>query len=435
VHLEAFPRLAAVVISHEHDDHFQVASLARLDRGIPIYLSARMSPAARRIVEEMGFTVASLRPGEVVTIGDLDVHPLGPALAPIAEYDEWDVMAFLIRDRHEDGSFFTSVDVSVTTLELEPLARFGPPSAVTLPNNFTSSHPFSAWAAPPTSAPVFTAWMREMEALQGRWGRPKVALGCGAGWSFAGALEPLNSQVFPADTAALFSAFQSSGVFPTTQFVAAQPGMTLTFRRGELVSSGRCSFIDLVDEGEWPVRRYQPRRILDTGLPPFSADPGAFGEADLERLSSQLAALAAWMVGSRPFLALNGLSVQQLAGKRPSLFLALQTDPGGEGYALEYTPNDPVFAPTEVAATACARGVACWAKDLLALFDLEINPPEFTFGHFREWWNAPAAAPFNSFAPTLWSFLHPLRMPGRYFRAYQRQLQRCEPSRCLIQAA
>src|SRR5262245_2653837 len=52
---EKFPPVSAVFVTHEHDDHFQVVSLNRLDRKIPLLLSARMSMASETAVRHMGF--------------------------------------------------------------------------------------------------------------------------------------------------------------------------------------------------------------------------------------------------------------------------------------------------------------------------------------------------------------------------------------------
>ncbi len=69
----ALPPLDAVILTHEHDDHFDIPSLALLERTIPIYLSARSSIAARQILETMGFTVHPLVPGVATRFGDLEV--------------------------------------------------------------------------------------------------------------------------------------------------------------------------------------------------------------------------------------------------------------------------------------------------------------------------------------------------------------------------
>src|SRR5438128_1408222 len=53
----SFPAVDAVLLTHEHEDHFNIPTLARLDRSIPIWLSARASIAAHTLLAEMGFSV------------------------------------------------------------------------------------------------------------------------------------------------------------------------------------------------------------------------------------------------------------------------------------------------------------------------------------------------------------------------------------------
>ena len=69
--LARFPALDAVVLTHEHDDHFDLPSLARLSRKIPIRVSAHSSCVAHRILREMGLQVVPLEPGVPVTFDDL----------------------------------------------------------------------------------------------------------------------------------------------------------------------------------------------------------------------------------------------------------------------------------------------------------------------------------------------------------------------------
>src|ERR1700722_15955693 len=73
--LAKLPPVDAVVLSHEHDDHFDIPSLATLSRSIPVHLSARSSTAAKTILATMGFTVHPLAPGMPLPFGDLELTP------------------------------------------------------------------------------------------------------------------------------------------------------------------------------------------------------------------------------------------------------------------------------------------------------------------------------------------------------------------------
>ena len=115
----ALPPIDAVVLSHEHDDHFDIPSLAKLARTIPIYLSVRSSTAARTILETMGFTVHALVPGVPVQLGDLEVLPFAGDHVGTSTGDEWDTLPFLVRSTEGHGSLFSMVDIPITQLHVE----------------------------------------------------------------------------------------------------------------------------------------------------------------------------------------------------------------------------------------------------------------------------------------------------------------------------
>src|SRR5262245_19827876 len=97
IDFDAFPPIDAVLFSHEHEDHFSIPSLHRIDRRIPIYLSDRASGAARRIVDELGFTSHLNSPGPRFEIGGLSFLPLAQSMAGFHP-GEWDTLALSVRD-------------------------------------------------------------------------------------------------------------------------------------------------------------------------------------------------------------------------------------------------------------------------------------------------------------------------------------------------
>src|SRR5262245_16424753 len=50
-----FPAIDAVLLTHEHEGHFDIPSLHLIDRQVPIYISSRSSSAMRQVLAEMGF--------------------------------------------------------------------------------------------------------------------------------------------------------------------------------------------------------------------------------------------------------------------------------------------------------------------------------------------------------------------------------------------
>lgn len=114
VDLASFPPIDAVFLTHEHEGHFDIASLNHLDRRVPLYLSSRSSVAMRKLFEEMGFTPHLTYPGVAVEIGDLELFPATGDQVRHGSIEEWDVLPYLVRDLGGSGSLFTNVDLHPT---------------------------------------------------------------------------------------------------------------------------------------------------------------------------------------------------------------------------------------------------------------------------------------------------------------------------------
>lgn len=68
-------RLAAVFISHYHDDHFSIESLNLLDRRTPIYAYCVFDEMFT-LIRELGFTeVYALTLNQPVVVGDISITP------------------------------------------------------------------------------------------------------------------------------------------------------------------------------------------------------------------------------------------------------------------------------------------------------------------------------------------------------------------------
>ncbi len=72
VALDRLPEIGAVVISHEHRDHFDLATLARLDRAVPIY-TPNAGPI-RHALRRLGYRNVTFVDGKSnASTGDLDI--------------------------------------------------------------------------------------------------------------------------------------------------------------------------------------------------------------------------------------------------------------------------------------------------------------------------------------------------------------------------
>lgn len=110
----AVPPVDAVFFTHEHEDHFSIPSVNRLSRDIPIHVPERSSVAMKRFLEETGFRVVPVSPGQTIEIGDLRFTAFTPDHVRHDEQDEWETTPFLVQDTGDGGSFFSPVDVTVS---------------------------------------------------------------------------------------------------------------------------------------------------------------------------------------------------------------------------------------------------------------------------------------------------------------------------------
>src|SRR5690242_8421748 len=73
------PRVDAVLLSHEHFDHFHLPSLATLDRQTPILCGPLMPSCVTDAIEKLGFQVTSAPLFDAVELGELELrlYPAG----------------------------------------------------------------------------------------------------------------------------------------------------------------------------------------------------------------------------------------------------------------------------------------------------------------------------------------------------------------------
>ncbi|MEU6403728.1 MBL fold metallo-hydrolase [Streptomyces sp. NPDC046985] len=71
VDVAAMPALDAIVLTHEHLDHFHLPTLDRLDRGVPVFTGTLLPEAVSEAVESLGFTVHRLDHSDVLRYGEL----------------------------------------------------------------------------------------------------------------------------------------------------------------------------------------------------------------------------------------------------------------------------------------------------------------------------------------------------------------------------
>ncbi len=430
----AFPRLSAVILTHEHDDHFDIPSLAQIDRRVPVFLSSRSSMAGVRILGEMGFAVHPLIPGAVFEFGELEVVPLCGDHLNSNTGDEWDTLPFLVRHTRGAGSFFSTVDVKMMQSHIDIVrGRVPRPGIVGWTNNAQDwSHVASFLPERGDSTDPAIARMRAGHALiAAGWGTPAAMLMCAGGFSFHGERSWLNQRVFCVDADRVCQSMET--LYRPQRFFAARPGQTFHMENNRLKGvDDDTPFLHLAPKATWPSRAIVPM----TTFPDYQPATGkkGIGTDEVELLKRRLTEFAGCLLGGVVFKGLYSMLSVEAMGRMHTFAFVLRQDPGQKPLVFEYNPNGCTFdsvqrseAPSIDSAQRgdadpremYLAGMECWAGDLLAVLGGEIGPLCLVFGRAFLWNALPDQFNFDLFSE-LFRFNHPLRRPEEVYQIYQR---------------
>jgi L-ascorbate metabolism protein UlaG (beta-lactamase superfamily) len=418
------PPIDAVLFSHEHEDHFNVPSIERLDRRIPVYLSVRSSSAARRLLKELGFLVYLLEPGKAFGIGGLAVLPLPQASLSGSHPGEWDSLALYIRDRAGHGSFFTTVDhrPHASTFDLLQQRRLRP-SLVAYADNEQDHSAMFPWGAPQGdgAASLADELRGLLEGSIPRGGRPESILVCANGFAARGDLAWMSRAIFHRDPIAACALLRAQF---GDLFLAPLPGDTVRLLEKRPVRpTTRSSWISPIPESAWPRRG---RGALPPG--PFGPATGRLRLDDSSRtaLARALDEFARFLYASTLFLETYVLGADAIGDRRPTMaFVLLEGDDVASGHASGGTvwawhPSSCAFVrePLGRPEDEFVAGARCWASDLLAVLEVEMPAASLTLGRLAGWNAVPAQIRFD-LPNLLHVYCHPLRAPDRFLALYR----------------
>jgi hypothetical protein len=407
---EAFPKLDALILSHEHDDHFDIPSLAKLHRDIPVYLSARSSFAARRILEQMGFTVHALVPGESLRFADLEVTAFTGDHVSVNCGDEWDTLPFLVRSTEGHGSFFSMVDITITQAHVEwAAAKAMRPGLISWTNNALDWSHMADYLKERVEGTqqCFMNMGVGHKLIEQTWGTPQGMVMCAGGFAFTGDKAWLNDRVFCVDTEAVCKMI--GNVYKKEKFFSGVPGQTFTMKANKLVSvEDRAPWLGTLPRTEWPTRGRGGGTLQDFGP---ATGTTAYDEATLRQ---GLTELAQAMVGGTLFRGLASILVSEGNGKQTTFCFVLRRE--GEPLVLVYDPTSCAFVEGTADTVA---GIECYASDLAAILSGDMGPIALTFGRSRLWNHLRGRLAFDPFTE-LNRVSHPLRKPASYLRTYER---------------
>ena len=413
---EVAPVLDAVILSHEHDDHFDLPSLAKLERTIPIYLSARSSFAARGVLELMGFSVRSFEPGHSLVFGDLEITAFTGDHASVDCGDEWDALPFLVRSTEGHGSFFSMVDITITQAHVEwAAAKAMRPGLVSWTNNAMDWSHMANYLSERVEGTqqCFVKWGVGHKLITSIWGTPAAMVMSAGGFTFDEDRAWLNQRVFCVDVDQVVA--NMTKLYPKEKFFAGIPGQTWVMKANKLAAvEMETPWLGAQPRTEWPSRAKAP-----TDVPDYEPATGRrqLAPGELERLAAQLDELAGSLVGGALFRGLHSVLATECGDRLPTF--AIVARDGDQRRAFEYRANECRFVPTYKPDAAYLAGIEVWASDLVAVLDGTLGPIALTFGRARLWNALPARFGFEIF-PELHRFSHPLRRPAVYAKTYER---------------
>jgi hypothetical protein len=418
---DLFPRIDAVFLTHEHEDHFDIASMHLIDRGVPVYISSRSSHSMRQILSEMGFRATPVQAGRVVRVGDLELLPLTGDQSRQAVQEEWDVLPFLVRDRDGHGNLFTHVDMapnlSMLTRAREFVAR---PGLWTYTNNNTVWPFMNDWEAADDLALFrFVRFvMSYHERVAAEWELPEALLVIGGSFAFDESRAWLNRNAFRWEGRELAGVLGSLVGSPC---LSPLPGERLTMHGGRLGARDRAVFVTTALESAWPARDY--RGDVDW-LEDFVPASGRqeLAPAEVAALETELQQFADHLYARGHFRRLYSLDERDI-GCEPTFAVVARLPEPQADLVFEYVPQACAFrrVDCEDPVTRYLAVYECWATDLLAHLRCEMSPSALYFARSRSFNQAPAQLAFD-LNHALFEYAHPLRQPARCLARYRRTL-------------
>ena len=217
VRLEQLPAIQGIVVSHRHLDHFDLPSLAVLDRGVPVFCPA--DPLLLYGLQRLGFRdIRRLAPFVAQQLGGLRLLPTPSLNRDVLEY------GLVVQDK--TGTLFNQVDTFLAADTLQRLHREVGQLDVHLAM-YASQH-----------FDLFESKRANTAALHGINLHTAASLGAGcvvpaaAGFRFSDDLAWLNRHVFPISRAKFVQDLRQ--VHPELPIVEVNPGDTLVVEQGQV---------------------------------------------------------------------------------------------------------------------------------------------------------------------------------------------------------
>ncbi|MCQ4045785.1 MBL fold metallo-hydrolase [Streptantibioticus rubrisoli] len=403
VDVAAMPAPDAIVLTHEHLDHFHLPSLHLLDRSTPVYTGMTTPAAVTDAIALLGFGVHRVDHTQPIRVGDIEIT-LYPAGARTLFWEKRVVQPLVRLAGTSDADVFVGVDADVSDLYVEQLTDGAvvPPRLAVVSNN-SQSVPYGALGADTNLLPGLDGPRHRKTGVQVLNGllidylRPldgvaDVAL-CGNG--FTAPRSPHGPFLY-ADHAALAQAantlqhlFRVHGPRPGDQLTLPGDRTAITSSRAPWVT------IDTAEEkracAALAAFLDQPRQVTPT--PITSPLPEDEWDTARETVARELPRLARELIATRTGT-LAGSIHDYLAGPLGAHRLVLRLldppgQPGGvDSYAWDITGPRWEPVPTvsrEETMAVYPFGIEVYFQDFVALFDGRAQIWDVIGGSYQGW--------------------------------------------------
>ncbi|KUN02053.1 hypothetical protein AQI95_28645 [Streptomyces yokosukanensis] len=403
VDVAAMPLPDAVILSHEHLDHFHLPSLNLLPKTVPVYTGITTPAAVTDAIEVLGFTVHRLNHTTPLTVGDIEIT-LYPAGARTLFWEQR-VAQPLVRLAGSTGNdVFIGVDADVSDLYIEQLAdgTLAPPRLAIVSNN-AQTVPYGALGADNNLLPGMDGPRNRktgISILNGLLidyckpldGVADVAL-CGNG--FTAPRSPHGPFLY-ADHAALADA--ANALQHLFRVHGPRPGDRLTVSRGAgPITTSRAAWVQLDQAAEARAAEEQrsfladPKEVEPT---PITAPlPEEEWETAQTLLAEELPRMARELIATRMGALASGIHdyLHGPVGSRRAV-LRLLDPPGVEGSIESYAWNitGPAWelvssTSREEAMAAYPFGIEIFYQDLIAVFQGRAQIWDVVGGSYQGW--------------------------------------------------
>jgi glyoxylase-like metal-dependent hydrolase (beta-lactamase superfamily II) len=420
------PALDAIVLTHEHLDHFHLPTLDRLDRRIPVFTGTLLPGAVAEAIESLGFTVHRLDHDGVIQYGDLTVR-LYPAGAKTLFWEDRVVQP--VARLGQGPSVFIGVDADLSDVYVQQV-RDGlqpMPRLAVVSNNSQIAPPGTPGSDTnllPGAGDVRgrKSGLRVLQELLLDYLEPldsvaDVAL-CGNG--FLPAHTPHGPYLYADHPAMAAAANSLQHLF---RVHGPRPGDRLTVPADAPITSDRVSWVAIDERFEAEQLAAHAAFLADPKAPPLApiAPPigdttAALAELDeeLPRLARDLVPTAAGQLAASIHAYLNG----PLGPRR--IFLALLDGPGGRDLHYAWDLTTAAFEPVDAlelddAMAQYPFGVALFFQDLIGILRGHVQVWDVA-GSSMQCWNI--GRPLDSLVYALFAIYGEHQRPDLAARSY-----------------